>query len=80
MCILGCSDTLSWSDRYEKNCEYYAQVYCENRSVKPGMEFALGAANNYPEENCCVCGKPKGIYIYLNLQHKIFCNDKIESK
>ena len=35
------------------------------------MEFALGAANNYPEENCCVCGKPKGIYIYLNLYHKI---------
>ena len=65
---IGCSDTLSWNnDRHhqrfwtymglEMNCEYYAMHYCENGSAKSGKEWRLGAFNNHPEKNCCICGK-----------------------
>lgn len=34
-------------------------AWCHNGTAMPKMEWALGEAMNYPEENCCVCGKGK---------------------
>ena len=30
---------------------------CEKEGIKPGKEKYFGKAHNYPERNCCTCGK-----------------------
>ena len=53
---LGCSDKPSWYDGLGHDCNTYAYLqWCENGAAKPGT--GLGAIYNYPEKNCCVCGK-----------------------
>ena len=54
-------DTPSWSDEQElsSGCEWY-QVRCKNGNPKPEKEHLFGKLANYPEENCCGCGKTEG--------------------
>ena len=35
-------------------------MFCENGEIKPGKEVVFGNMSNYPEINCCGCGKLKG--------------------
>ena len=52
---LGCTDTPFWDDRISHlgDCPLYRQKHCRNNS--PGT--LAGAAFNFPEINCCGCGK-----------------------
>ncbi|EOD21860.1 hypothetical protein EMIHUDRAFT_240834 [Emiliania huxleyi CCMP1516] len=38
-------------------CYHYSLSYCANGVVVPGREFSQGAGFNFPESNCCACGK-----------------------
>ena len=54
--FLGCIDTKDWNPGYEKyDCNWYAKYWCKNK--KPTNEWVSGSKANYPEENCCACGK-----------------------
>ena len=44
-------------DAYAVVIPGHATVWCANATVVSGMEWAVGPSRNYPEENCCVCGK-----------------------
>ena len=55
----GCEDTKDWDDgrgSFAKNCEDQKDN-CEFGHPKPGHEGYMGTLRNYPENNCCVCGK-----------------------
>ena len=52
-------DTPLWNDHQGFNCELY-RVFCENEGIKPGNERLFGNGSNYPEINCCGCGKGNG--------------------
>ena len=72
LCNLDCSDTPEWDNRGDGSgfdCKEYAEKkWCENGAARPGHEDSLGSKHNYPENNCCVCGKGKGTGICtLNL-------------
>ena len=54
---LGCLDSNSWSNGKGHGCDSYATTWCQNGGAKPGNEWTLGSKFNYPELNCCVCGK-----------------------
>ena len=56
--IIGCVDTTNWNNGFSQYCATYAASWCENGKAKSGWEWTLGAKYNYPENNCCVCGKP----------------------
>ena len=56
---LDCADTDSWVNGYEQDCKSYSKRWCENGAAKPGSEWSFGSYYNYPENNCCVCGKGK---------------------
>ena len=66
-CDLGCTDTDSWNNGYAETCSSYKSEWCENEGAKPDGGWALGSTYNYPENNCCVCGKGKNIgkFIYI---------------
>ena len=53
-----CVDTEKWSDNKGKSCSTYAG-FCSSYQFKPGFETYAGAINNFPELNCCSCGKKK---------------------
>ena len=50
---------MGWLNGAARDCKSYEQNFCENGAAKPGFEFALGNVYNYPEDNCCACGKEK---------------------
>ena len=59
----NCTDTPSWkssSGFYWNDCDSYSNNWCQNRKVRPGKQYMLGKYYNYPEDNCCVCGKDYG--------------------
>ena len=58
-CDSGCTDTTSWYNGFNRDCLYYAEKICQNGDARPGMDYSLGSKYNYPEKNCCVCGKDK---------------------
>ena len=54
-----CINTDDWSNgQWKQTCDDYAAV-CEDGVARPGLEWILGSEFNYPENNCCVCGKGK---------------------
>jgi len=68
-CLKGepgqCTSTPGWNNGYGQqsanglNCsDYVAQGFCTGTSVA-AADYA-GAENNYPEHNCCECGKTAG--------------------
>ena len=61
--IPGCMDTPSWDDgAFGEDCKTYRNYWCENNAMKPEYEFMFGSKSNYPEKNCCGCGKYSGFY------------------
>jgi len=59
-CLLGstCSDTPNWANPHGYGCDaYQSQGWCANGGAAPGKAWTLGASFQYPENNCCVCGK-----------------------
>ena len=66
----ACVDTVSWVNGHGHDCKSYGKQWCENGAAKAGSEWTLGSTYNYPENNCCVCGKVKTqgnvipLYIY----------------
>ena len=61
---LGCADTSGWDTLIGEepplqiyDCSSYADEFCENGSARQGSEWAMGSLYDFPEENCCVCGK-----------------------
>lgn len=56
---LKCTDTPGWRNGhgFGNSCDLYAKTYCENGKAKSTTRWALGRNNNWPEHNCCVCGK-----------------------
>ena len=63
-----CNDTPAWENGVGYDCNNYGKRWCENGTARPGEEWTLGAEYNYPENNCCVCGKRNGKY-QLNVDH-----------
>ena len=51
-----CTDTESWDDDFGEDCSYYVTM-CREGAVLPGNENHMGSMYNYPENNCCICGK-----------------------
>jgi len=60
-----CFDTPGWHIN-GFDCSFYANGYapwgfngyCADGAAKAGYEWTLGAQFNWPEDNCCACGKP----------------------
>jgi len=54
-----CVNTPGWTngDAYKHPCANYAKVWCDAGKARAGSEWTLGAKWNFPEKNCCVCGK-----------------------
>merc|ERR1719443_77136 len=52
-----CQDTRGWSNGYRHGCASYKARWCSNGGPKPGQGWTLGSKYNFPERNCCVCGK-----------------------
>merc|ERR1740139_1861373 len=54
-----CVNTPGWtnSHAYKHPCANYAKVWCDAGKARAGSEWTLGAKWNFPEKNCCVCGK-----------------------
>ena len=53
---LACTDTPSWNDGFGDTCEdYRLRSYCQDNSAG----LLAGFAYNFPERNCCGCGKGK---------------------
>merc|ERR1712080_118950 len=55
--LCGCNDTPAWTDGDGSKCQDYREHACENGGIKPGEETFFGIKHNYPENNCCGCGK-----------------------
>ena len=51
---LACTDTPSWDDGLGDTCEHYRITFCQDNKVH---EDLAGASFNFPEKNCCGCGK-----------------------
>lgn len=70
-----CRDTLGWtnSDQWKETCDSYASKYCLDGRTRHGKEYALGLDWNFPELNCCACGKdqqPQNKIVQLQRQTK----------
>eukprot|EP00965_Chrysotila_dentata_P132517 4382182-Pleurochrysis_carterae.AAC.3 len=52
-----CTDTASWNDGRGRGCSVFAMSYCRAGGFRIGADWASGAAYNFPERNCCECGK-----------------------
>ena len=53
-----CTDTPNWKDNHEYGCQYYKkQKICKNGKISENGEFYAGERYNFPEMNCCECGK-----------------------
>ena len=60
----GCLKTGWTCDKYSKavtsTTGHKQLAWCANNAPLSGFPGQFGKANNYPEKNCCICGKPKG--------------------
>ncbi len=55
---LGCTDTVPWNNGYGETCRTYGtRQWCKNGGPLSGSEWTMGSTYNYPENNCCICGK-----------------------
>ena len=53
---LVCTDTENWDDGNGNDCTSYVN-WCYEGVVISEKEWSIGEQRNYPENNCCVCGK-----------------------
>jgi hypothetical protein len=52
-----CADTPDWDNHAGKGCADYSKEYCVSGAFRPGSEWTAGEGFNFPETNCCACGK-----------------------
>ena len=53
-----CVDSPGWENGKGMSCARYGTLgYCMNGSAIIGKEWSTGSAFNFPERNCCECGK-----------------------
>lgn len=53
----NCTDTPGWANDHSFDCEAYAaRGWCYGGALVSGQEWTGGAAHQFPEQNCCVCG------------------------
>ena len=75
---LACIDTPGWKNGHGIDCKDYERSLCKNGRLKKGT--TLGESYNYPEENCCACGKgyswtkgipniPDRVFIFSSFLH-----------
>ena len=50
-------DTTGFSNGHGHGCASYDAHWCADGKAKSGMEWTLGKKFNFPENNCCACGK-----------------------
>jgi hypothetical protein len=50
----GCSDTPNWNNGAGKDCQWYADNRCSNCQYTGSTP---ASERNYPDKNCCACGK-----------------------
>ena len=58
-----CHDTPGWrnTDVSDLSClQYYELGFCQYGRVPRDKRWTLGAKYNFPEQNCCACGKGPG--------------------
>ena len=57
-CGGGCQEDMSWTDPEGLTCaDYSMNGYCNGYGFNEGYGMYSGPARNYPEMNCCLCGK-----------------------
>eukprot|EP00962_Isochrysis_galbana_P046439 scaffold18690_cov121-Isochrysis_galbana.AAC.1 len=54
---MACANTAGWLNPYGLACKDYETEYCAGGGFRPGQDWAGGKDYNYPERNCCACGK-----------------------
>ena len=52
-----CVDTPGWDNSRGKTCDEYGRLYCTDGGFKQGHSWIGGEVFNWPERNCCACGK-----------------------
>lgn len=70
---LACTDTASWNDGYGMSCNHY-RTSCTDYPTYYCCDGKAGSLSgvfyNFPEKNCCGCGKgeiPKPINIFIDV-------------
>jgi hypothetical protein len=53
-----CTDTPNFWNGYYGCAEYARRPWCAGGAFSPGQGWTGGSRYNYPENNCCICGKP----------------------
>ena len=58
-----CVDTVGWTDRTNNfTCSDYVAIgWCVNQTIVTSLQNSSMPSLNFPDSNCCVCGK-KGEY------------------
>ena len=60
--IVGCKDTVEWENPHNVTCQGYSdRGWCTNGGVSTPAWENMGSAFNFPQENCCVCGKQSSL-------------------
>lgn len=54
----ACEDTPGFVNGHGHGCANYEKHWCANGAARQGKEWTLGSGFNFPQKNCCVCGKP----------------------
>ena len=57
--IQQCEDTPLWKDKSGNTCSYYFNTICLNGLYNRAYQNYAGSRFNFPELNCCQCGKMK---------------------
>jgi len=56
-----CVDNDKWHNRYKGTCaKYVSEGHCCDGKACAGREWTLGPDYDYPERECCACGKQAG--------------------
>ena len=56
--LVKCRDTPNWNNGNSVfTCSVYEANYCKDGGFLPGSEWVGGQTYNFPENNCCACGK-----------------------
>merc|ERR1711865_681127 len=54
-----CKDTPGWDNKSFKSCaQYESHGWCKGGDFTAGSKWTGGEQYNFPEKNCCACGKP----------------------
>ena len=72
-----CTDTPGWNNGHGsgKTCaRYVKEGWCHNHRVASTVNYFSGFNNNFPENNCCVCGKGCSDLV-RNAFHSVLCRD-----